>query len=166
MKKTVTLSVNEALYDAAKKAGLKPSELLDIALKIALDVQETIDEKELELVIKRKMLEEQREKVLSSLVSYRQTREAIDHEIWKLECMREQIESQLRDVEVELRLSKLQMYISRLRTFAIIYAYRKEEMEKDEDVNILIDQIKKLRPDFQLEKYLDYWELLDKGGGI
>ena len=160
MRKTVTLTADADLYDAAKSMGISPSAVLDEALKAVIgtvgeDWKITLRERTLEVQIKQ--LKTQKETIQRQIEELKEKADALDGLIRHLE-------QQLAEIRLERRLQRLQTLIARLRTVAETFGYDVEAMESDPDVSKLIEEIKDIRPDFDLRKYVELWKTL--GGGV
>ena len=152
-RKTVTLSVDGKLYELLRmQRTISPSKLWDLAAKAFLDAEGTMEYRE--LVAKKIMVEDLRK-------TYERRKKEVEREISGLELERREIEKVLEDLRVqkekierEIRLVRLEELIRELQKYARIYEYDVEEMRRDEVVMGVVREIKELRKDFDLEKFV------------
>ena len=158
-RKTVTLTADAELYDAAKTMGISPSQLLDVALKTVIGA--AVDE-DWQMVLRVRVIEEQLRKVEDNRRMLVRQMEELKEKLKALEQIEQRLKRQLEDIRLEQRLTRLQQLVQKLRRLAEVYAFDEEAMMRDEDVCRLVDEIRQLKPDFELGRYVQLWKVMSE----
>jgi len=160
MKQTVTLSVDGMLYRMVKKKEVvKPSRLLDIAMKAVLEAD---DEVGLELVVARSTVLETLRAIDEQLVMLKKNRMDIDEQMRLLEEERERLKENLKEIETQVRLRRLESLMKKLQRLVRLYEYDAEAVMEDDDAREIVERLKELRPDFDLNRLIE--RMIQYGG--
>lgn len=157
MRQTVTLTADAELYKAVKAMGLKPSELLDIALRAAIGATGSEDWR---MVLKERVVEDQLRVIEENKRAIERQIAELRDRLKMLEELERRLRGQLEDIRLEQRLARLQKLVQRLRQMAEIHAFDEEAMMRDPNVVKVVEEVRQLKPDFELRRYLEIWRMM------
>jgi len=151
-----TLFVPKRLYEITK-AKISPSQLMEIAMQAILEVEDPeMSDYEIKSNVLRKQIatiKEQIAELESNITKLKEEKEMMENE-------RKRLEEKLNDITTEMKYFKLQRLLSQLRSIAKVYEWRKDEIMADETAVGLIERIKEIKPDFDIERWIEMTKVI------
>jgi len=167
-KRTITLTVDGPQYDLVRqKFGHIASRLLRIALRTAADVE---DEQDLELQVQIATVNDRVKYIQERLQEIKRLRDEINDEEKLLRNEMQRLRQKESQIKLQLRLIRLERAMKQLQRLIKVYDYNVDEVLADDDGRKLVEEMKEMRPDFDLQKFVERMKLVENtevkyGGG-